>query len=176
MTTWDDVAARDVPLAPLTTYKLGGSARYLATPEREEDLVRIADLLGDHPLPVAVLGRGSNVLISDRGFDGLVVRLGGGFSWVSIGETVSAGSTTPLPLLARTSAKAGRSGLEFYVGIPGSVGGALMMNAGCHGSDTKDVLMTTSILDLADGTRRQLDAEALDLSYRHSNLALGPFR
>ena len=170
MTRWEDVATRDVPLAPLTTYKLGGSARYLATPEREQDLLRIAGLLGDDPLPVVVLGRGSNVLVSDRGFDGLVIRLGGGFSWVSIGETIGAGSATPLPLLARTSAKAGRSGLEFYVGIPGSVGGALMMNAGCHGSDTKDVLVTASILDLSDGAKRHLDAKALELSYRHSNL------
>ncbi len=170
MTTWDDIARRDEPLAPLTTYKLGGSARYVATPEEEQDLVRVADLMRDDPLPVAVLGRGSNVLVSDRGFDGLVIRLGGGFSWVSIGRTVSAGSATPLPLLARTAAKAGRAGLEFYVGIPGSVGGALTMNAGCHGSDTKDVLVTASILDLTDGTKRQVDAEALELSYRHSNL------
>jgi len=167
MTTWDDVATRDVPLASLTTYKLGGSARYLAIPEREQELVRIVGLLRDDPLPVAVLGRGSNVLISDRGFDGLVIRLGRGFSWVSVGETVSAGSATPLPLLARTAARAGRTGLEFYVGIPGSVGGALTMNAGCHGSDTKDVLVTASVLDLSD-------AAALDLSYRHSNL--GPLQ
>ncbi len=174
MSTWDDVATRDVPLAPLTTYKLGGSARYLAVPEREQDLVRISDLLRDDPVPVVVLGRGSNVLVSDRGFDGLVVRLGGGFSWVLVGETITAGSATPLPLLARTTARAGRSGLEFYVGIPGSVGGALMMNAGCHGSDTQDVLVTASIIDLSDATKRRVDAAALELSYRHSNL--GPLQ
>jgi UDP-N-acetylmuramate dehydrogenase len=174
MSLWDDIAERDVPLAPLTTYKLGGAARHLATAEHARDLLRIAHLLKEEPVPVVVLGRGSNVLVSDRGFDGLVVRLGTGFSWVDIGENVASGSATPLPLLARTAAKAGRSGLEFYVGIPGSVGGAVMMNAGCHGSDTKDVLLTVEIVDLGDATRQQVDAAALDLSYRHSNL--GPLQ
>lgn len=170
MSSWDDIASREVPLAPLTTYKLGGAARYQITAESEDDLLDIADRLRDEPTPIVVLGRGSNVLVADGGFDGLVVRLGVGFSWVRVGETVAAGSATPLPLLARTTAKAGRTGLEFYVGIPGSVGGALMMNAGCHGSETRDVLVAAEIIDLGDRTKRTASADDLELSYRHSNL------
>jgi len=170
MSAWDDIADRDVPLAPLTTYKLGGAARYLMVAEHEEDLLTVATLLREEPIPVVVLGRGSNVLVADAGFDGLVVRLGTAFSWVSVGEKVTAGSATPLPLLARAAAKEGRTGLEFYVGIPGSVGGALMMNAGCHGSETKDVLLTAEVVDLPSGVKRTVGPSDLDLSYRHSNL------
>jgi UDP-N-acetylmuramate dehydrogenase len=92
------------------------------------------------------------------------------YSFRIIGDVVRSGSATPLPVLARASAKAGRAGLEFYVGIPGSVGGAVRMNAGCHGSETADRLVAADIINLADGSRRQADAAALDLSYRHSNL------
>jgi UDP-N-acetylmuramate dehydrogenase len=170
MTVWEDLARRDVPIGPLTTYKLGGPARFLLTVQDEPTLERIARDLAEHPLPVAVLGRGSNVLVSDRGFDGLVIHLGAGFSWVRLDETVRAGSATPLPTVARTSARAGRSGLEFLVGIPGSVGGAVMMNAGCLGSETRDRLVVATVVSLATGRTEALDGAALELSYRHSRL------
>ncbi|NIA24184.1 MAG: UDP-N-acetylmuramate dehydrogenase [Gammaproteobacteria bacterium] len=175
MSVWDSMVAEgfldhDVSLGPLTTYKLGGTARYLATVEDEGALERIARHLAMEPVDVVVFGRGSNILVSDEGFDGLVVRLGAGFSWVRIGESVSAGSATPLPLLAREAAKAGRRGLEFFVGIPGSVGGAIRMNAGCHGSETRDRLVSATVIDLATGTSSRFGPSDLDLSYRHSRL------
>ncbi|NOY55034.1 MAG: UDP-N-acetylmuramate dehydrogenase [Actinobacteria bacterium] len=175
MSVWDSLVAegfldRDVPLGPLTTYKLGGPARYLVTVEGEDALERIARHLAEEPIEVVVFGRGSNILVSDEGFDGLVVRLGAGFSWVRIGDTVSAGAATSLPLLARTAVKAGRSGLEFFVGIPGSVGGAVRMNAGCHGSETRDHLVSAMVIDLARGTSNRLGPSDLNLSYRHSRL------
>ena len=160
-----------VPLGPMTTYKVGGPARWFAEPDGLEDLRSMLEVVPE-PMAVWVLGRGSNVVISDSGFDGLVIRLGRGFSAIDVRDdgTVVAGASAPLPILARTAAEAGRSGLEFYVGIPGSVGGAVVTNAGGHGSDTASVLVEATVLDVAT---RAVDRRApvdLDLAYRHSNL------
>jgi len=176
MTAWRDLADRSrlfthVPLGPLTTYKMGGNARIMVEAQERDDLAAVAAGLEETPLQVLVLGRGSNVLVSDHGFDGLVLHLGGGFSWVEIDEgEVSSGGATPLPVLARTAAKAGRGSLEFLVGIPGSVGGAVRMNAGCHGSETADVLRTAAVFNLSDGSESHRSPDQLDLEYRHSNL------
>lgn len=165
------VVAEQVPLAPLTTYKVGGAARYFAEVVDEAALLQVAETLREEPVDTVVLGRGSNVLVSDRGFDGVVVRLGAGFSWVEAGASTRAGGATPLPRVARSCADAGRSGLEFFVGIPGSVGGAVRMNAGCHGSETKDRLEQVRIVDLRRGVARVLEPDDLELGYRRSNLA-----
>ena len=176
MTAWRDLADRSrllthVPLGPLTTYKMGGRARLMVEAQERDDLAAVAAGLEETPLQVLVLGRGSNVLISDHGFDGLVLHLGPGFSWVEIEEgEVSSGGATSLPALARTAAKAGRGSLEFLVGIPGSVGGAVRMNAGCHGSETGDVLRTAAVFDLSDGSESHRSPDQLELQYRHSNL------
>ncbi|NNC41568.1 MAG: UDP-N-acetylmuramate dehydrogenase [Acidimicrobiia bacterium] len=176
MTAWRDLADRSrlhthVPLGPLTTYKMGGNARLLVEAQERDDLVAVAAGLEETPLQVLVLGRGSNVLISDHGFDGLVLRLGAGFSWVEIDERdVTSGGATPLPAMARTAAKSGRGSLEFFVGIPGSVGGAVRMNAGCLGSETADVLRTAAVFDLSDGSESHRSPDQLELEYRHSNL------
>lgn len=161
----------DVPLAPLTTYKVGGNARWFAEPADLEELRTIL-ALADPGTEVVVLGRGSNVVISDAGFDGLVVRLGRGFAAIDVRPdgTVVAGGAAPLPAVARTAAAAGRSGLSFYVGIPGSVGGAVKMNAGGHGSDTAAVLTRAVVLDIETRETDVRTPADLDLSYRHSNL------
>jgi UDP-N-acetylmuramate dehydrogenase len=160
-----------VPLAPLTTYKLGGPARWLAEPRTEKELVEVTDALRRSPCDVLVLGRGSNLLIADGGFDGLVIRLGRDFSYVSFDKgDVVAGAATSLPVLARTAVRRGRGGLEFFVGIPGSVGGAIRMNAGCHGAETADVLNSARILDLDRVAVEERSPARLELSYRHSNL------
>jgi UDP-N-acetylmuramate dehydrogenase len=165
------VVARDVPLGPYTTYKSGGPARYFAVCD---DIAAIAALtetgeLGE--ISILVLGRGSNLVVADAGFDGLVIRLGPAFNGVDIdGSRVTAGSAVSLPLLARATVNAGRTGLEFFVGVPGTVGGAVRQNAGCFGLETRDRLITASIIDLRDGARSTLGPEELDLSYRHSNL------
>jgi UDP-N-acetylmuramate dehydrogenase len=160
-----------VPLGPLTTYKLGGAANAFLEAGDEASLREVLATV-DPAVPVLVLGRGSNIVFSDAGFPGLVVKLGGEFLAVGIDASgvVTVGGAVPLPRLARQAAEAGRGGLEFYVGIPGSVGGAIRMNAGGHGSDTSEWLLSARILDVRSGDVRELDAAGLDLAYRHSNL------
>lgn len=166
---------RDVDLAPLTTYKLGGPAAWFADVDSESTLLEVLEAAEGRKL--LVLGRGSNLVISDRGFAGLVVRLVGEFLTVRVvrggmgDETsVHAGGGMPLPRLARFAAGEDRGGLEFFVGIPGSVGGAVRMNAGGHGSDTATWLLEAAVLDGGTGARTLRTAADLDLSYRHSNL------
>jgi UDP-N-acetylmuramate dehydrogenase len=176
MTTIDGLVKKgavsvDVPLGPLTTYKSGGAARYYADLEDEQALVQLVESGALQDLPVLVLGRGSNLVVADKGFPGLVVKLGSGFSSISIEETtVTAGGAASLARLARSSVEAGLSGLEFFVGIPGSVGGAIRQNAGCFGTETKDRLSTARMLDLTSGLISRRSSQDLDLSYRHSNL------
>lgn len=162
---------RDVPLAGLTTYRFGGPARYLVEAQSEEDLADAASVAGEEGLAVFVLGRGSNVVVADRGFDGMVIRLTG-LTTRSIDDSgvVTAGAAVPLPTLARETARAGRGGLEFFVGIPGSVGGAVRGNAGCHGTDTAAWLITARVVSLRAGTVTEASAADLGLSYRHSYL------
>ncbi|MEX1126497.1 MAG: UDP-N-acetylmuramate dehydrogenase [Acidimicrobiia bacterium] len=165
------VVARDVPLGPHTTYKSGGPARYFVVCD---DLAALVDLSATGELagmPVLVLGRGSNLVVADGGFPGLVIRLGSGFAKIEIeGAKTTAGSAVSLPQLARATVNAGRSGLEFFVGVPGSVGGAVRQNAGCFGVETRERLIEATVVDLGDGTISTRGPESLDLSYRHSNL------
>jgi UDP-N-acetylmuramate dehydrogenase len=165
------VVREHVPLGPYTTYKSGGPARYLA---EVPDLGALQALAGAGVIsdnPVLVLGRGSNLVVSDAGFAGLVIRLGPGFGGVEVsGAEVEAGGAAPLAQVARSSVEAGLTGLEFFVGVPGSVGGAVRQNAGCFGTETRDRLLKARILELGDGSMGEFDASQLDLSYRHSNL------
>lgn len=169
--TRHDAIEQDVDLAPFTTYKVGGAARWFADVGDEDTLRQVieANAGGD----LLVLGRGSNLVVSDAGFPGLVVRLVGEFLTASLspGGSIEAGGGMPLPKLARFAATKGRGGLEFFVGIPGSVGGAVRMNAGGHGSDTAAWLADASVLDVTSGTITERSPSDLDLSYRHSNLA-----
>ncbi|MGI9667980.1 MAG: UDP-N-acetylmuramate dehydrogenase [Acidimicrobiia bacterium] len=161
----------DTPLAPMTTYKVGGSARYFVEPDGLEELRSVVEATPDG-MPIVVLGRGSNVVISDAGIDGLVIRLGRGFSGVDVrvDGTVIAGGGAALPVVARAASAEGRAGLEFYVGIPGSIGGAVRMNAGGHGSDTAEVLRYATIFSLANREVVRREVTSLGLSYRRSNL------
>lgn len=165
---------RNVELGPLTTYKFGGPAAYLAEVGDIGELDRVIGALHQEQadLPVLALGRGSNLVISDDGFHGLVLRMGGSFLDVAIGDDgiVSAGAAVPLPKLARATVKACRGGLEFYVGIPGSVGGAVRMNAGCHGSETSEWLVDATVVDLRSGVSKARNVADLDLRYRHSSV------
>jgi UDP-N-acetylmuramate dehydrogenase len=119
-----------------------------------------------------VLGRGSNLLVADRGFEGLVVSLGVGFESLAIeGRRVRAGAALSLPVLARKTAAAGLSGLEWAVGVPGSVGGAVRMNAGGHGSDTASTLVGYRWVDLTTGSVTESPASRLEPGYRRTTLA-----
>lgn len=160
-----------VALAPMTTYKLGGPADWYVEVEDEQHLVAVLTAATDE-VDVLILGRGSNLLISDAGYRGLVIRLAGEFLHVGVESdgVVSAGGAVPLPRVARASADAARCGLEFYAGIPGTVGGAVKMNAGGHGSDTAARLMSARVLDRSTGDHHDRTADALGFAYRRSNI------
>ncbi|MGD0320545.1 MAG: UDP-N-acetylmuramate dehydrogenase [Acidimicrobiales bacterium] len=167
-------AVRDAPLGARTTYRVGGRAAMLVEVDSFEDLraIRRALVLAGGPVPVLILGQGSNLLVADSGFCGVVASLGRCFDWVEVrGETVRAGGATKLPVVARRSVAAGLCGLEWAVGVPGSVGGALRMNAGGHGSDTASVLDRYRTLDLTDGVEAEHGAKRLAFGYRHSALS-----
>lgn len=158
-----------VPLGPLTTYKSGGPARYFSQPSGPHLLPELVDFLRDTGEPVLVLGRGSNLVISDAGFPGLVIHIGAGFNDISYdGLDVTAGAGAPLPVMARGSVSEGVAGLEFFVGVPGSVGGAVRQNAGCFGVETSDRLIAAHIVDVATGEEFDLSPGELEMSYRHS--------
>jgi UDP-N-acetylmuramate dehydrogenase len=145
-----------VPLAPLTTFRLGGPARLFLRAESLGDLVALAEVLAEVPVPLLVLGRGSNVLVSDAGWPGVVLHLGRYFRSVTIdGEEIEVGGATPLPSLAARSAAASLGGLAFAVAIPGSVGGGIRMNAGAHGGELSDRLLWAETIDLAAGASAQ---------------------
>jgi UDP-N-acetylmuramate dehydrogenase len=167
---------RDVSVADLTTYHVGGPVAVLARAGSTGELAVLADALTGHALPpLLVVGRGSNLLVADAGFPGLGLVLDGEFDALDLrtdAATVRAGAAVALPVLARRAAAAGRVGLEFYVGIPGSVGGAVRMNAGGHGRETADVLLEAEVADLAAGgvpTVRPL--AALGFGYRCSAIS-----
>jgi UDP-N-acetylmuramate dehydrogenase len=164
-----DLARADVPLGPLTTYRVGGAAALFVDLTEDAHVARVAAAVGASDLPVLVVGNGSNLLVADGGFPGIAVRLGGGFADVDIdGTTVRAGGAALLPVVARRTARAGLTGFEWAVGVPGSIGGAVRMNAGGHGSDMEAVLRGADVFDVRTGERRFLPVSALDLGYRHS--------
>ena len=165
-------AASDPRVGPLTTYRVGGSAAAVVQVASDEQLDEVAAVLAATGAPVLVIGKGSNLLVADAGFDGIALLLGEAFAEVGIeGTTVRAGGMASLPVLARQSAAAGLRGLEWCVGVPGSVGGGVRMNAGGHGSDIAASLREVEIVDVASGRRRRVPADRLSLGYRSSNLA-----
>ncbi len=131
-----------LPLAPLTTFRLGGPARLFLRAESIADLAALGEALGATGLPLLIIGRGSNMLVADAGWPGIVLHLGQHFRRIEVdGQQLEAGAATPLPSLAARSAAASLGGLAFAVAIPGSVGGGIRMNAGAHGSELADWLL-----------------------------------
>ncbi|ACG78731.1 UDP-N-acetylenolpyruvoylglucosamine reductase [Phenylobacterium zucineum HLK1] len=159
---------RDEPLAPFTWFRVGGPADVIFLPEDEDDLAAFLKALPAE-VPVTVLGVGSNTLVRDGGVDGVVIRLGKAFAKVEPrGEgRLYAGAAALDAVVAREAGKAGIAGLEFYRGVPGTIGGALVMNAGCYGAETKDVLVEAYALTRA-GERLTLSNADLGYSYRKS--------
>ena len=141
--------SRDLSLAPLTTFRLGGPAAVFLRAESLDDLAALADVLGTSPVPLLIVGRGSNMLVADGGWPGIVLHLGQRFRRVEVeGTELEAGAATPLPSLAARSAKASLGGIAFAVAIPGSVGGGVRMNAGAHGSELADRLLWADVFHL----------------------------
>jgi UDP-N-acetylmuramate dehydrogenase len=176
------------PLGPLTTYGVGGPAALFVDIEGPDDLDEVRRTWRQHapefeaPPAVFVLGRGSNLLVADEGFEGIVVHLGAGFGAVDLppaGDAshavdgpvvVRAGAAVALPVLARRVADGGWSGLSWAVGVPGSVGGAVRMNAGGHGSDMASCLVRYSWVDLCGDAGGTDDVSRLTYGYRTSSV------
>ena len=156
----------NVPMSEHTTFKIGGPARLLLQPENAGQLSAL--LREGHDLPLFFVGRGSNLLVSDQGISGAVVVLGSAFSGVEVQENVlicEAGAS--LTKVCQTALRQGLSGMEFAYGIPGTVGGAVYMNAGAYGGEIRDVILWAEYLD-QQGMLHRLSANELNLSYRHS--------
>lgn len=157
----------DVPMRDLTWFRVGGPAAVLFRPADEADLIAFLKALPEG-VPVLVLGVGSNLLVRDGGFDGAVIRLGRAFSAVEIeGDLIRAGAGASDVNVAMAAARAGLSGLEFMRGIPGTVGGALRMNAGAYGREVADVLVSARAID-GQGRVHDLTPADMGFTYRHS--------
>lgn len=167
-----DAVRRERPIGPETTYRVGGAARVGATLAVDTEVAAVAEVVAAEGADVLVVGKGSNLLVADAGFDGVALWLGPGFDWVEIdGATVRAGAAAGLPVLARQSAAAGLTGFEWAVGVPGSLGGAVRMNAGGHGSDIAASINHAEVADMRGGGIDRWDRDRLKLGYRSSALA-----
>ena len=159
------------PLAPLTWFRVGGPAQALFMPEDESDL---ACLLTGLPrdIPVTVIGLGSNLIVRDGGVEGVVIRLGRGFNETRIetGNRVRSGTAVPDLRVAKAAQEAGIAGLAFYRGIPGAIGGALRMNGGAYGRETRDVLVEARGVDRSGAIRNYANT-AMGFTYRHCGVA-----
>lgn len=161
-------------LARHTTLKVGGPADLLVEPDSIEALKQTIHLVKEAGVPWRVIGRGSNLLVDDTGIAGVTIRLGRGLAKLDVnGEEVTVGAGYPFVALSAVISKKGLAGLEFASGIPGSVGGAVYMNAGAHGSDVSKILKQAQIL-FADGTVRWLSNAEMAYSYRTSILQTQP--
>ncbi len=174
-------AQRDVPLAPMTTYRVGGPTALFVDAASVDDLVAVAEVHAQTGVPVLVIGRGSNMLVADEGFAGIALSIARFAADIelpvdadqSLDQVVTAGGGVALPVLARRTAAAGLRGFEWAVGVPGSVGGAVRMNAGGHGSDMAASLIDVRVFDMsapANGLQT-LPVERIGLRFRASDLA-----
>lgn len=162
------------PLAPHTTWKIGGPADVLLVPHTKEQLVQTVRLLQLHQIPYFVLGRGSNLLVTDKGIRGVVIKLGEALNYVRFDDRfVYAGGAYSFITLSQKASRQGLTGLEFAGGIPGSVGGAVYMNAGAHGSDVSRILKYAEVL-LDTGEWVVMHKDELEYAYRHSILQRVP--
>jgi UDP-N-acetylmuramate dehydrogenase len=169
------LARREVAVGPLTTYRVGGAARLFVLVDGEEALAAVAGAVSRSGVPVLVVGKGSNLLVADAGFEGLAVQLGEAFTTVdasgAAGGVVEAGGAAFLPVVARRTVAAGLTGFEWAVGVPGSIGGAVRMNAGGHGSEMAACLVGVRVLDLRSGEDGHVPTSDLGFGYRRSDVA-----
>lgn len=170
---------QDEPMKKHTTFRIGGPADYYAEPDMSQ-ISKLIEMAKAYDMPVTVIGNGSNLLVGDKGIRGLVIGIGKGLSEIEVteavaqqstaqdnGHIITAGAGAILAAVAAKAAEASLSGLEFASGIPGSVGGAVVMNAGAYGGEIKDVLIDATVLT-AEGELKTVTRDELDLSYRHS--------
>jgi UDP-N-acetylmuramate dehydrogenase len=159
------------PLAPLTSFRIGGPAALFVEAQDDDALEAVGRAIDETGVPVAVIGKGSNILVSDDGFAGIVVRLGRGYRWAGrAGDLLTAGGAMPLPALAGIAMRHRLAGLEFGVAIPASLGGAVKMNAGAHGRSMSEVVERVEVYSLSQGARLSVPAEDAGFAYRRSSL------
>ena len=158
-------------MAPLTTFRVGGPAALYLEPESESDLEAAGRAFTQAAVPVVVLGRGSNVLVADGGFPGLVLRLGRSYRWSARdGRDLTAGGAMPLPALAGVALRHRLTGLEFGVAIPATLGGAVRMNAGAHSHEMAEVTASVQVFRLTEGGVVTVPAADAGFGYRRSDL------
>lgn len=156
------------PMKNHTTFRIGGPADALALPKTPEEVAEVVRFCHEHAQPYCVLGNGSNLLVSDEGYRGLVLQLYRNFNDIQVnGETITVQSGAMLAAVARTAYQTGLTGLEFASGIPGTIGGAVVMNAGAYGGEMKNVLKEVTVLT-KEGEVLVIPAKALELGYRTS--------
>ena len=164
-----DLARPMVPLGPFTTYRVGGPAALFVEVTGDDVLAAVGAAVAASGVDVLVVGNGSNLLVAEAGFPGLAIRLGDAYAGIEVtGTEVTAGGAALLPVVARQSVKAGLTGFEWAVGVPGSIGGAVRMNAGGHGSDMAASLVGVRVFDCGTGEDETVPASALELGYRCS--------
>ena len=158
----------DEPMSRQTTFEIGGPADCLIFPQTIEEVCRVVALVREYDLPLTVLGNGSNLLVRDGGIRGVVLKFNGPMSEMRLeGSHIIAGAGAHLKDVSEFAAAHGLTGLEYACGIPGSIGGAIFMNAGAYGGETKDVAYSVRAV-AKDGTVKTYSKEELDLGYRHS--------
>lgn len=158
----------DALLSEYTSFKIGGPAAVLVSPANEEEIGAALAIAKRHEVPVFVLGNGTNLLVSDQGYQGMILHIGKNYSSISVeGNVIRAQAGALLSRTARQAYLHGLTGMEFAAGIPGSLGGAVSMNAGAYGGEMKDILTEVTLMDRS-GNIFTLPAEEMDLSYRHS--------
>ncbi len=158
-----------------TTMKVGGPARYMVTPDKETDIPELIKVAGLHNIPYYVIGNGSNLLVSDEGYDGLIIYISRNMSEISVeGNIIKADAGAMLSSLGAVALKNGLTGLEFAAGIPGTLGGACVMNAGAYGGEIKDVLTVVRAVD-KDGVIHEFTPDEMKMSYRHSMFTDGGY-
>lgn len=157
------------PLSAHTTFRIGGPAAYYAVPENVEEIRECTAFAKEKKLPCMTIGKGSNILFADAGYPGVIIEIGRGMEQTEVSEDgiVRAGAGTSLGALAAVAAKHSLSGLEFAGGIPGTLGGAVTMNAGAYGGEIKDCIVSATVLG-EEGDIRQVDNSELELGYRTS--------
>lgn len=155
------------PMKNHTTFRIGGNADFYAEPD-EKQIARLIELARKSQLDVTIIGNGSNLLVADKGIRGLVIAIGKNMSAVTVtGNTITAQAGAMLSAVAAQAARSSLGGMEFAAGIPGSIGGAVVMNAGAYGGEIKDIITKATVLT-ASGDIKELSRDELSLSYRYS--------
>lgn len=163
-----DNVKREEPMKKHTTFRIGGPAEYYVCPHSAEELKKILQICKENHLPFFILGNGSNLLVSDKGYRGVVIQLWKNFSDIAVeGSRIRAKAGASLAKIAAEALNEGPAGMEFAAGIPGTLGGAVVMNAGAYGGEIKDIICEAEVLD-AEGNVLFLSKEELELGYRSS--------